>query len=145
MLCIKAHSKKAWCLQVIDINTLKKKKINFMGQNVNTCWYTVRGGLLSWWTKVTSGSLPTSPVQHRTTPGLWCHTLAGTPWLLCSKLWWWFGSAPVLPCPVKTPHTWEILGLFLGDSTITVVTLLEGLSDRKTKTHFQHIDYNSHN
>lgn len=35
---------------------------------------------------VTRWSLPTSPARHRRTPGSWCHTSAGTPWLLCSKL-----------------------------------------------------------
>lgn len=64
-------------------------------------------GLLSWLIRFTSESLPTSLVQRRTTPGLWYHTLAGIPWLLCSKLWWWSGNAPAPLCPVKTQHTWE--------------------------------------
>lgn len=46
--------------------------------------------------------LPTSPERRRTTPGLWCRTWAGTPWLLCSTLWWWSCSAPAPRCPENT-------------------------------------------
>lgn len=47
-------------------------------------------------------SLLTSPALHWRSPGWWCHTWAGSPWLLCSRLWWWYGSALALLYPAFT-------------------------------------------
>lgn len=44
----------------------------------------------------------TSPELRWRSPGWWCHTWAGSPWLLCSRLWWWCGSALALLCPAFT-------------------------------------------
>lgn len=44
----------------------------------------------------------TSPERRWRSPGWWCHTWAGSPWLLCSRLWWWCGSALALLCPAFT-------------------------------------------
>lgn len=76
------------------------------GQNLSTHWYTV---IYHPDDDIRGGGVPTNPVLSRMTLGLWCHTLAGIPWLLCSKLWWWSGNAPALPCPVTKQHIWEIV------------------------------------
>ena len=34
----------------------------------------------------------------------WCRIPAWCPWLLCSRRWWWCGSAPVPLCPCRDAY-----------------------------------------